>query len=166
MEGLSRKEVELISWLEFYEKYFFTSEDVDKFSKDKTQRYNITRNLLKKKRIVKLNRKKYYLVPMKAKSGGWSEDAFILADEIFDGEGYYIAGWSAANYWRLTEQIPMRTEVHTTKRQGEMRVMNTRFIFRRTTPARIEKAVTRKVKDHPFKVMNKEEMKKWMQSRD
>src|SRR3989338_164732 len=102
MKGLSKKEVEIVSWLEFNKKYFFATAYIARFSRDKTQRYNIIKNLLKKRRIAKLNREKYYLVPIKAKSGSWSEHPFIIADESCDGAGYFIGGWSAAKYWKLT----------------------------------------------------------------
>src|SRR3989344_1746180 len=116
--GLSKKEVEIISWLEFYQKYFFTSKDISSFFKNKNQRYNAIKSLLKKKRIIKLSREKYYLVPIRAKSGSWVENPFIIADEIFNGEKYFVGGFAAANYWKLSEQIPMQIDVYTTKRQG------------------------------------------------
>jgi len=165
MEGLSKKEIEIISWLEFYKKYFFFSADVEKFTKNKAQRYNIIKNLLKKKRIVKLNRTKYYLIPIKAKSGSWTEHPFILADEVCDGEGYFIGGWSAANYWRLTAQIPMVIDIFTTKRQGQKKIVNTMFIFRRTTRKRIENAITKNIEGHAFRIQSKNDTKKWMKSR-
>ncbi len=165
IKGLSSRETTIVAWLESYQKYFFTVQDIQHFFKDKMQRYNTIKNLLKKKRIIKINKNKYYLVPIKARSGGWSIDPFILADEIMDGEDYFIGGWSAANYHRLTDQIPFWIEVFTTKRYGKKKIFNTGFIFRRTTPAKITKAVVRKVGKHPFKIMNKREMKKWMKSK-
>src|SRR3989344_6265650 len=92
IKSLSQKEVEIIAWLEFYQKYFFTIKDIEHFFRDKSQRYNTIKNLLKKKRIVKLNQEKYYLVPIKARTGGWVEDPFILTDEIFNGKDYFIGG--------------------------------------------------------------------------
>lgn len=166
MIGISKKEIELISWLEFNKKYFFTSYEVDKFTKNKTQRYNLIKNLLKKKRIVKLNRFKYYLIPIKAKSGSWAEDDFILADEMMNGEDYFIGGWAAANYYHLTEQIPMRTDIYTTKRQGSVRILSSRFIFHRTTKKRIEKAVTQIINGHTFRIIPKKEAKRWMKLRE
>ena len=50
IKGISKKESEIIANLEFEQRYFFTSEYIDKFSKSKTQRYNIIKNLIKKKR--------------------------------------------------------------------------------------------------------------------
>lgn len=166
IKSLSKKEVELIAWLEFYQKYFFSAREIEQFFKDKKQRYNFVQRLIHKKRIVKLNREKYYLIPIKAKTGGWAEDPFILADEIFNSKDYFIGGWSAANYWHLTDQIPFRIEVFTTKRQGRKKILNTEFIFRRTTPEKIKRAVIRKINKHTFLIINKKEAKKWMKLRE
>ncbi len=166
LKSLSKREVKIIAELEFYKKYFFNIEDIKKFFKKKCQRYNIIKNLLKKKRIVKLNKEKYYLIPIKARLGGWSEDPFILADEIFNGKDYFVGGWAAANYYRITDQIPFSIEIYTTKRQGKQVILNTKFIFKRTTKKRVEKAITKKIFKHNFKIMNLLEMKKWMKSRE
>lgn len=165
IKQMSKKQMEIIAWLEFYKKYFFAIADIMHFFKNKNQRYNTIKRLMQKKRIVKLNKEKYYLIPIKAKSGGWAEDSFILADEIFNANDYFIGGWSAANYWKLTEQIPFWIEVFTTKRQGRMIILNTRFIFRRTSQEKIKRAVEESVNGHSFRIMNKQEMKKWMKSR-
>lgn len=166
IKSLSQKEVEVIAWLEFYQRYFFSVKEIDRFFNNKKQRYNFIQKLMKKKRIIKLNKEKYYLIPIKAKSGGWSESPFILADEIMDGDNYFIGGWVAANYWHLTDQIPFWIEVFTTKRQGRKKIMNTGFIFRRTTLNKVKRAIVRKVNKHEFRIMNKREMKRWMKSRE
>lgn len=166
MEGLSKKEMEIVAWLEFHEEYFFTSPDIERFSKNKTQRYNIIKNLLKKKRIVKLNRTKYYLIPIKAKSGSWTVHPFIITDEACNSNEYFIGGWAAANYWKLTDQIPMQIDVFTTKRQGKIKILNTRIVFHRTTKKRIEQAVTKKIGSaYTFKIEKRQESKKWLKSR-
>ena len=166
MIGLSKKEIEIISWLEFHEKYFFTSSDIDKFAGNMAQRYNIIKNLVKKKRISKLNKTKYYLVPIKAKSGKWSENPFIIVDEICNNRDYFIGGWAAANYWKLTDQIPMRTDVYTTRRQGKISILNTKIIFHRTSKKMLEKAVARFVQGHAIRILSKKESKKWLKSRE
>ncbi len=165
MEGLSKKEIEIISWLEFYERYFFTAEDIAKFTENKTKRYNIIKNLLKKKRIIKLNRTKYYLTPIKAKSGSWSEHPFIIAHESCNGKDYFIGGWAAANYWKLTEQIPMRIDVYTTRRQGRLEALNVKLVFHRTTKQKTGIAVARKLGKHNIMIQNKKDSRKWLKSR-
>ncbi len=166
MDGLSKTEIAIVAKLEFEKKYFFTSADVDDFARDKTHRYNIIKNLLKKGRIVKLNRTKYYLVPIKAKTGKWAEWDFVVADEVMDGKDYFIGGWAAANYWKLTEQVAMKTEVYSTKRQGVKKFLTSTLIFRRTTRNRLKCAITKTIDGHSFKILNKKETKKWLSKRD
>ena len=165
MKGISKKEMKIISWLEFHEKYFFTSSEIGRFAKNKAQRYNIIKNLVGKGRIIKLNRTKYYLVPIKAKSGKWSENPFIIADEVCNSIDYFIGGWSAANHWRLTDQIPMRIDVYTTRRQGEIKALNTKIAFHRTSKSRLKESVIRSVQGHSFIILSKREAKKWLKLR-
>ena len=166
MEGLSKKEITIVSWLEFYQRYFFSSQDMKRFSKNKAQRYNITKNLIKKKRIVKLNRNRYYLVPIKAKSDSWAEHPFIIADESCSSENYFIGAWASANYWQLTDQIPMQIDVFTTRRQGTIKVLNTKIVFHRTTKKRIKNSEIRKIGVHTFRIENKTDSKAWLKSRN
>ena len=167
IKGLSKREVEIIAWLEFNKKYFFTIKDIEHFLKNKTQRYNIIKNLIYKKRILKLNKEKYYLVPIKAKLGKWIEEPFVVIDEIMNGKDYYIGGWGAANYWRLTDQIPFRFDVYTTRRQGKLNVLNTEITFHRSTKESMnKKAIVKKIQKHEFSILNKRESKGWMKSRE
>ena len=166
MEGISQKEIEIIAHLEFERKYFFRVEDVERFAENRTQRYNIIKHLLRKERIIKLNRNKYFLVPIKAKSGRWSEHPFIIADEILEGKDYVIGGWAAAHYWRLTDQIPMQTDIWTTRRQGRITLFNHRFVFHRSTRNRVSKHVTGEIKGHSFRILSEEDARKWLASRD
>lgn len=165
MKGLSKKETEMIAELEYEEKYYFRREDISHhFQKDSQMRHTLHKLLLKK-RIISLNKNKYYLIPIKAKNGKWADDAFRMADEICDSKEYFIGGWAAANYWKHTDQIPMKIEIFTTKRQGMCKILNNMYIFRRTTHKRLKEAVTRKRRGHKFKVLNKEASQKWLGSR-
>jgi predicted transcriptional regulator of viral defense system len=166
MKGLSDKEIEIIAYLEFDKKYFFTRKDISSFFKSYNQTRHTIHKLIQKERIISLNRNKYYLIPIKAKTGKWCENPFILADEIFNGKNYYIGGWAAANYWNLTEQVPFWIEVYSTKRQGKKIMLSNRFIFRRTSKKRIKTAITKNSNGHNFKIMNIEEMKDWMKLRN
>jgi predicted transcriptional regulator of viral defense system len=166
MNGLSSKEMQVMAELEFDGRYFFTREDIrHHFTSDSSMRHTIHK-LLKKKRIISLNKNKYYMVPIKAKTGKWAEDEFILADEVMDGKDYFIGGWAAANYWHLTEQVPVKTEVFSLKRYGKKTILNTPFIFRKTTAKRLKQAVTKDINGHPFRILNAAESKRWLSKRN
>ena len=166
IKGLSSNEVKIIAWLEFYQKYFFTSNDIKHFFSNKSTLYRGIQKLLSKKRIIKLNQKKYYLVPIKAKSGGWAEDDFLIIDEMCNSGEYYIGGWSAANYWRLTDQIPFWYDVFTINKRGRKKILNTGIIFHQIRKIAKSKYAIKKIKKHEFKILNKRETKKWMKYRN
>ena len=165
MKGLSNKEIEIVAFLEFEQKYFFTKEDIKNFFTTKNQIRHTIYKLLKKGRIISLNKIKYYLIPIKAKTGKWYENSFVMADEVMNGKDYFIGGWASAHHWHLTEQVPMKIEIHTTKRQGTKKFLTTTIIFKRTTQKRLKQAITQEINGHQFKILNKEESQKWMKSR-
>ena len=165
MESLSKKEVELIADLEFQKKYYFTTNDIEDHFSDKKQLTNTLYRLRKKERIVKLNQNKYYLVPIRARYGKWTDDPLIVADEICNGENYVIGGWYAAYYWKLTDQIPMQVDIYTTKKQGKMNVLNKRFVFHRTTEKKVNRAVIQRIENHSVRILPKKESQQWMKSR-
>jgi len=165
VKGLSKKEVEIIAHLEFEQTYFFTRETIKQFFETPQHISDFIFGLRTKGRVIKINREKYYLIPIKSRSGGWSEHPFILADEICDGKDYVIGGWAAAKYWKLTEQIPAQIDVYTTKRQGTYNIMNMRFVFHRTTVRKIRSGVKKAIEQHPFAIISKDEAKQWYRQR-
>ena len=165
MKGLSAREVAIAAWLEFRQRYFFTGRDIARFTKTRTRQYNTIKSLVRKRRVVKLNRTKYYLVPIRAAGGRWSEHPFIIADEMCNGADYFIGGWSAASYWGLTGQVPLQTDVYTTRRQGKKKVLSAAVVFHRTSPQRLRRSVRRELHGHAFNVLSKEETKRWLESR-
>lgn len=166
MKGLSKKEIKVVADLEFRKKYYFTTDDIKVQFDNKRQMVNTIYVLRKKERIIKLNRKKYFLVPIRARVGKWTDYPLIIADEICDGRDYYIGGWYAAYYWKLTDQIPMQVDIYTTRRQGKTKILNKRFIFHRTTGKKIKDAVIERIEDHEFRIINKKMAKKWIKSRE
>jgi len=166
IKGLSAREVKIIAWLEFYQKYFFTSKEIEHFFNNKNTLYRGIQKLLAKKRIIKINQNKYYLVPIKAKSGAWVEDNFILVDEICNSGEYYIGGWRAANYYHLTDQIPFWTDVFTLNRRGKKIILNNKLIFHELKNIDKSKYIIKKIKGHQFKILTKKESKKWLKLRE
>ncbi|MCD6523138.1 MAG: hypothetical protein J7K68_05325 [Candidatus Diapherotrites archaeon] len=165
MKGLSGKELELVSFLELKEKYFFTRDDVRSFFKNVNEMNVYLHRLKKKGRIMKLNRTKYFLVPVKAFKGFWAEHPFVIADEIFNGKNYFIRGLAAAHYWGLVEQIPTQIEVACTNKQGKRKLFGFTIIFKRVRPAGMKGFVKRKIGKHPFRIMSKKRVEQWLKSR-
>jgi len=166
MKPLSEKEIKIVSELEFKEKYYFQKEDIMHHFADKIQLRNTIYRLSKKGRIIKINRNKYFLVPIKAYVGKWSDDPFIIADEMMNSDGYCISGWSAANYWHLTDQIPAIIEVSTNKRNGGCTILNNKFVFHKTTKEILNRAIIIKVGEHTAKMLSKEDAKRWLKHRN
>lgn len=162
MKGLSSKEIEVISYLELENKRFFTRSDIKKFFKNENEMNVYIHKLKKKGRIIKLNKTKYYLIPIKAFKGHWSEHPFILVDEIFNGKDYFIGGKAAAYYWGFIQQIPTEIDVYSTKKQGSKEIFGVRIRFIRTSRKNMRGFVVRKIKSHPFVIANKKRSKEWI----
>ena len=65
--------------------------------------------------LRRVRRGLYIAVPVDAPDPAtWSEDPWYLADVVW--EPCYIAGWSAANHWALTDQVFRSTVVATAQR--------------------------------------------------
>jgi predicted transcriptional regulator of viral defense system len=166
IKGLSSQEMKLASELEFKGNYYFTRKDIAPLFENEKQITNALYGLKKKERIIKLNRSKYYFIPIKARSGKWIDDIPIAIDEILDGQDYFIGGWFASNSWRLTDQIPFQADVYTTRRQGKVKIFNMRIIFHRTSKRNLKKAIVQKIQNHNFFILNKKEAGEWMKSRE
>jgi len=160
-KGLSEKELNLISNLELKGKYFFTVKDAEPFFKNANERKVYIHRLKNKGRIIKINKSKYFLVPIKAVKGNWSEHPFILIDEIMNRKDYCIVGKAAANYWKLIDQIPLVYEVWNTKKHKRIELFNSVVDFKKHKKKDIPKSVEKEVYNHKFLIATKEESKKW-----
>jgi len=160
-KGLSEKELEVISWLELKNKYFFTRDEIkDKFKTVNEMNVYLYR-LRKKGRIIKLNKTKHFLIPIKSIKGKWSEHPFILIDEIMNGKNYCIIGKAAAHYWKLIDDIPYEYEIYNTKKHGLLIIFNAKLNFKKRREKNIPLGVKRKVYNHTFIIASKKESKKW-----
>ena len=162
MKGLSKKEIEIVSYLELHKMRFFTRESIQKFFKN-SHEMSVCLNILKnKKKVIRINKNKYYLVPITAYKDSWTEHSFILVDEIMNGKDYFIGGKSAAHFWHIIDQIPFRTDVFTTKKQGLKRMFSNEIYFRRVRKINNSDYALRYIKGHPFNIAKKKVSEKWI----
>lgn len=160
-KGLSEKEIGFISRLELKQKYFFTRDEIRKYFTSDNEMNVYLHRLRKKERIIKLNKSKYYLIPVKAVDSKWSEHPLILIDEMMNSEDYCIAGKAAAYYWHLIDQIPVEYKVYNTKRHETVEIFHVRIVFIKRRKKNLPKKVKKKIHDHSFIIASREESKKW-----
>lgn len=158
-KSLSEKELTFISKLELKGKYFFTRNDIrNNFNSDNEMNVYLHR-LKKKGRIIKINKTKYYLIPIKAVGSKWAEHPFIIIDEIMNGKDYCIVGKAATFYWKLIEQIPVEYEVWNTRIHKKVTIFNISFNFRKKR--KLSENVIKEIHNHKFIIVNKKEARKW-----
>lgn len=159
MKGISGKELEAISYLELEGKRFFSKADIRQFFRDNNEMAVYIHRLVRKGRVVKIARDRYYLVPIQAYHGKWSEHPYIVIDEMFNGKDYVIGGKSAANHWGFVDQIPSAIDVFSRTRQGRKDMFGFTLRFRRVR--NLPMSTTGKVKGHQFIIATKGVSKKW-----
>jgi predicted transcriptional regulator of viral defense system len=159
-KGISEKEIRFISKLELEQKYFFTREDIKDNFKTPNEMNVYIHRLKNKGRIIKLNKNKYFLIPIRAVESKWAEHPFIIIDEIMNSKGYCIVGKASTNYWHLIDQIPSEYEVYNTRIHKNITIFSTRIIFRKKR--KMPKGVERTIYSHKFRIATKHEAKEWI----
>lgn len=162
MVRLSDKAISVISNLEFKNKYYFKKKDIEQHFDNKKQLYDFIYNQRKNNRIIKLNKDKYFLVPIKARHRAWTDHPLIIAHEIMDGKDYYVGGWYAAHYWGLTEQVPMQVDIYSPNKYGKARILNKRFVFHRIRREALKKRTKIKISGKEIFIIKKIVAEKWI----
>lgn len=89
---------------------------------------HVLMNLTKKRRLQRIERGKYLLIPERAgQELYWAESPWVIVPHLIDE--YYVGFWTAMNFWGMTEQIPYTVFVATTKRKRNLEFGNQRFEF-------------------------------------
>lgn len=84
--------------------------------------------LASKRRIERIERGKYLLVPAAAGPDRyWAEPVGVMASRLI--EPYYVGFWTAMSLWDMTEQIPRTVQVVTTKRKRKFEYGGNLFEF-------------------------------------
>lgn len=127
-KGLSKMESYLLSYLAENRKNIFTLSDVVAVLDCTYENAKvIVERLAKKKWIVRIIKGRYLIVPLTAGiKGEYTEHEFIIAT-LF--EPYYIAYWTALNYYGFTEQVPNKIFVVTRKRMKDKEILGMKFKF-------------------------------------
>ena len=91
---------------------------------------DLLRDLVKRRIIIRLKAGKYLIIPQEIGSGkNYLGNWYIAAKEVINSPQYYIAFYSAMNYWGMLTQPLLKIFVATPKRQVVPREMKGKMIF-------------------------------------
>lgn len=129
-QGLSRTESTLLSSLSGKRRKIFNLKDImTELGCSYVYAKEIAKSLLAKKWIIGLRRGIYLIVPLSAGvESKYTEHEFVIGSYIVSP--YYIAYWSALNFYNMTEQTPFTVFLATTKRPKSNRtriVLDTQY---------------------------------------
>jgi len=126
-KNLSKDELYLISRAEFEKQKLITTSFAQKLFPDKNKASRVLSFLTKKGRLLKIEKGKYVLVPIKAPNQQWMPNEFILASLWMGNAPYYIGYFTMYNYWGFTEQIPRTIFVLNTAKSRKTVIQGIRY---------------------------------------
>jgi predicted transcriptional regulator of viral defense system len=129
MTGIGSKEAELIAYLSDKRKRVFSiAEAAEIMGISRTSASDLALRLLKKKKLIRIEKAKYLIVPPEAwKTGEYTEEGIILASQIV--KPYYISYWTALSFYGWTEQPSRTIFIATTKSKKTIELQGTNFKF-------------------------------------
>lgn len=97
----------------------FTFKDINNiFRKNPGANEELISNLVKKNLVARLKKGKYIIIPQQfGLQKNYTGNPYIAAREIVNSPDYYIAFYSAMNYWGMLTQPLLTTFIATPKRQ-------------------------------------------------
>ncbi len=125
--GLSKDEIYLISRAEFEKEELITTQFAQKLFSNSNKASKVISSLVRKRRIICLEKGKYLPIPLKAPNQQWFPNEFVVADLWMKQIPYYIGYFTMYNYWGLTEQIPQTVFVLNTKKSCKKIIGNVRY---------------------------------------
>jgi len=126
-KNLSKDELYLISRAEFEKQKLITTQFVQKLFPDKNKASRVLVFLTQKGRLIRIEKGKYILVPIKAPNQQWMPNEFVVADLWMGDTPYYIGYFTMYNYWGFTEQIPRTIFVLNTAKSCKKEISNIRY---------------------------------------
>lgn len=129
MSGISSKEEFLIATLGERGKRIFTSEEAATIlGLNRPHAHQIIHQLTKKRKIQRIEKGKYLLIPPAAwKTGKFTEESLVIASQLI--QPYYVSYWTALNFYGWTEQPSQTVFIATTKLKRPVDLRGTSFKF-------------------------------------
>ncbi len=127
--SIGKKEAELIGKLSGTGKRVFgVSEAAKLLETEPGAVSDLVVSLTKKKKLLRIEKGRYILLPPSAwESGKYSEDAILIASQLVSP--YYLSYWTALSFYGWTEQPSRTVFIATTKRKAPITLTGMRFQF-------------------------------------
>ncbi len=134
MPGISPKEEEFIAVIGASNLRVFSIAEVsDLLAIDHIAAAKLAHRLAKKRKIKRIEKSKYILVPPVAwKTGEFTEESIVIASQLI--MPYYIGYWTALSYYGWTEQPSKTVYVASTKIKRTLEVQGVTFKFVKLRP--------------------------------
>lgn len=154
--NLSKDELYLISRAEFEKQKLITTQFVQKLFPDKNKASRVLVFLTQKGRLIRIEKGKYILVPIKAPNQQWMPNEFVVADLWMGDTPYYIGYFTMYNYWGFTEQIPRTIFVLNTAKSCKKEIGSIRYEAVKINSKKYYGVEKIKVEDQEVCISNKE----------
>ncbi len=154
--GLSSREIDLLSRLEYEGKEIYTRADITSFCGDKRQANYLIKRLSTKKRLRNIVKNVYLFIPMKAPQGKWAGNEYVIAKALVRGANYYIGYSSVFNSYGFTDQVAQMIHVVNEKYSLEIKVGNIRYKLIKVLPDRMYGLQTRRINKEDIVFASKE----------
>jgi len=125
--NIRKEELYLISRAEYEKRKLITTEFARKLFPQPMLAAAILNSLSGKGRLIKLQRGKYFLVPIKAPNQQWTPNEFVVASLWMGDVPYYVGYFTMYHYWGFTDQIPQIVHILNTKHNAKAGIGNTVF---------------------------------------
>lgn len=155
-KNLSKDELYLISRAEFEKQKLITTQFAQKLFPDKNKASRVLVFLTKKGRLIRIEKGKYILVPIKAPNQQWMPSEFIVADLWMGDTPYYIGYFTMYNYWGFIEQIPRTIFVLNTAKSCKKEISGIRYEAVKIDPRKYYGVEKIKVEDREVYISDKE----------
>jgi len=134
---LSTKEIDLLSRLEFEGKEIYTKDEIIAFCGSRQKGAYLIKKLLEKKRLRKIIKNIYLLIPMKAPGGTWAGNEYMIAKALARDANYYIGYSSVFNSYGFTDQVAQMIHVVNERYSLTKKIGGVRYKLIKTLPSKI-----------------------------
>jgi predicted transcriptional regulator of viral defense system len=121
-QSLRKEELYLISRAEYEKRKLITTDFSKKLFPQPKIAAAVLDSLYRKGRLIRLQRGKYLLVPIKAPNQQWMPNEYVVASLWMGETPYYIGYFTMYHYWGFSDQIPQTVYILNTRQNAETRI--------------------------------------------